>query len=211
MRESRFSHPRSQFPNSRRRTRFHSPCPCLRPSTSKKRKLHERSHFIYFLCPIFRTGQPHFTWRQRGNRNHSPLRQLATSLCIARERSHCFQPVAARSSWHGQCTVGIGLMRIPTLTIAWLLSLPALAIGQSPTPIPDPLPVHHDSVEVNDTAAGVQESSSPATTIKPAEVKDLPSRPATVNDTLPLLPGIIRLPSGGLQINGSGNSAAPCW
>src|ERR1035441_9173329 len=90
-------------------------------------------------------------------------------------------------------------MRSPTLKVAWLLLLPALAIGQ----IPDPLPVRHDSVDVHDTAPEVQESS-PATTVKPAEVKDLPSRPATVNDALPLLPGIVRSPNGGLRINGSG-------
>src|ERR1035441_4708554 len=90
-------------------------------------------------------------------------------------------------------------MRSPTLKVAWLLLLPALAIGQ----IPDPLPVRHDSVDVHDTAPEVQESS-PATTVKPAEVKDLPSRPATVNDALPLLPGIVRSPNGGLRINSSG-------
>jgi hypothetical protein len=91
-------------------------------------------------------------------------------------------------------------MRTLILTVAGLLLLPVLGIGQSL----DPLPVHHDSIDVHDTAPDVQESSSPATTVKPAEVKDLPSRPATVDDALPLLPGIVRLPSGGLQINGSG-------
>jgi outer membrane receptor for ferrienterochelin and colicin len=91
-------------------------------------------------------------------------------------------------------------LRIPILKVAWLLLLPALVGGQAT----DPLPVRHDSVEVHDTAPEVPASSSPATSVKPADVKDLPSRPATVNDALPLLPGIVRSPTGGLRINGLG-------
>src|SRR6202022_4702566 len=34
--------------------------------------------------------------------------------------------------------------------------------------------------------------------------KELPSRPATVADALPLVPGVVRSPGGGLQISGSG-------
>ena len=92
-------------------------------------------------------------------------------------------------------------MRIIKLK-AWLLLLPVLGTTYAQTS--DPIPVHHDSVEVHDTAPGVDPSSSPATTVKPAEVKELPSRPPTVNDALPLLPGIVRSPTGGLRINGSG-------
>ena len=66
---------------------------------------------------------------------------------------------------------------------AYLLLLPALAWGQTT----DAPPVRHDSVEVHDTTPGVAATASPATTVKPADVKDLPTRPATVNDALPLL------------------------
>jgi len=91
-------------------------------------------------------------------------------------------------------------MRIPNLTAAWLLALPSLTSGQAA----DPVPIRHDTVEVHDTVPVVPASSSAATSVKPADVKDLPSRPTTVNDALPLLPGIVRSPTGGLRINGSG-------
>ena len=91
-------------------------------------------------------------------------------------------------------------MRRKIFESAWLLPLSAFALGQAT----GPLPVHHDSVEVHDTAPEVSDSPSSATTIKPAEMKDLPSRPATVNDVLTLLPGITRSPTGGLRINGTG-------
>lgn len=88
-------------------------------------------------------------------------------------------------------------MRIRTSQLAWLALLPSICAGQDPAP-------RHDSIEVRDSAPEAPEAASPATTVKPAEVKDLPSRPPTVNDALPLLPGIVRNPSGGLQINGAG-------
>jgi hypothetical protein len=66
-------------------------------------------------------------------------------------------------------------MCIAKLTAVWILRLPSLAAGQTTAP----RPVRHDSVDVLDTAPSVT-GSSPATTVKPAEVKDLPSRPAGV-------------------------------
>ena len=95
-------------------------------------------------------------------------------------------------------------MRIRNLKAAWLMLLPMLATAQTTGQTTDQPPVRRDSVEVHDTAPGVAPSSSAATPVKPADVKDLPSRPATVNDALPLLPGIVRTPSGGLRINGAG-------
>jgi hypothetical protein len=85
--------------------------------------------------------------------------------------------------------------------LACLLMLPALALSQAS----DTQPVRHDTVEVHDKAPdAATAASSSATSVKPGEVKNLPSRPATVNDALPLLPGIVRSPTGGLQINGTG-------
>ena len=91
-------------------------------------------------------------------------------------------------------------MRFRKAHVAWLLLLPALAVAQTP----DKLPVQHDSVDVHATAPDTPAVASPANTVKPADVKDLPGKPATVNDVLPLLPGIVRAPDGGLKINGSG-------
>ena len=86
------------------------------------------------------------------------------------------------------------------LNVGWLFLFPALAVAQTT----DTPPPRRDSVEVHDTAPSAPTASSPATSVKPADVKDLPSRPASVNDALPLLPGIVRAPDGGLRINGSG-------
>jgi hypothetical protein len=91
-------------------------------------------------------------------------------------------------------------MRYETLLWACFLFFPALAVCQ----IPDKPPVQHDSIDVRAAAPDTPVAASPANTVKPAEVKDLPTKPATVNDALPLLPGIVRAPDGGLKINGSG-------
>jgi len=60
------------------------------------------------------------------------------------------------------------------------------------------------SVEVHDTTSPVEASSVPSTTVAGQTVKELPSRPATVNEALPLIPGIVRQPGGKLQLSGSG-------
>lgn len=63
----------------------------------------------------------------------------------------------------------------------------------------------HESVEVHDSVTAVPQQSATAPAEIPAqEAKELPSRPATVADVLPLVPGVARTPTGGLQIAGSG-------
>ncbi len=64
--------------------------------------------------------------------------------------------------------------------------------------------INRSSVEVNDKAPPVQQSASQTTELHPAEVKSLPTNPATVSETLPLVPGIVRSPDGELKINGAG-------
>jgi hypothetical protein len=62
-----------------------------------------------------------------------------------------------------------------------------------------------DRVEVQASArAEVEQTSSIATNLNPQEVKSLPSRPATVADTLPLVPGVVRSSDGEIKIEGSG-------
>ncbi len=60
-----------------------------------------------------------------------------------------------------------------------------------------------ESVEVKATADPVAEGSSPAATIQGATAKQLPNRPATVSDALPLIPGVVREPGGALLISAS--------
>jgi hypothetical protein len=63
---------------------------------------------------------------------------------------------------------------------------------------------HHESVEVKDTVSPVESGSSMPQTLPVDAAKEVPSRPATVADALPLIPGITRSPGGGLQISGAG-------
>jgi hypothetical protein len=65
--------------------------------------------------------------------------------------------------------------------------------------------INRTSIEVSDsTPVPVEQSSSRNNVLKPAEVKTLPSNPAAVTDILPLTPGVVRSPDGGLKIDGSG-------
>ncbi|HEY2844580.1 MAG TPA: TonB-dependent receptor [Bryobacteraceae bacterium] len=61
-----------------------------------------------------------------------------------------------------------------------------------------------ESVEVKESAASIAQSSSQNYELKPAEVQKLPTNPATVNDVLPLVPGVVRDQTGELKIDGSG-------
>ena len=63
----------------------------------------------------------------------------------------------------------------------------------------------HEAIDVHDSATAVQQQgASPPTELPAQEAKELPSRPATVADALPMVPGVVRSPTGGLQISGSG-------
>jgi hypothetical protein len=59
------------------------------------------------------------------------------------------------------------------------------------------------SVEVRDTTSPVEVSSVPSATVGGEAAKELPSRPSTVSDALPLIPGVARQPGGKLQLSGS--------
>jgi hypothetical protein len=50
----------------------------------------------------------------------------------------------------------------------------------------------------------VEQSASSSNKLEPVEVKKLPTNPATVNDALPLEPGVVRAPDGEIRIAGSG-------
>lgn len=63
------------------------------------------------------------------------------------------------------------------------------------------------SVEVHGTASNpvVEESSSQAT-LAPAQAQETPGRPATLADTLPLVPGVVRASDGSVRIAGYGEN-----
>jgi hypothetical protein len=64
--------------------------------------------------------------------------------------------------------------------------------------------VRRDSVDVRGTVSPVDQGASSSTELPAQIAKELPSRPATVADALPLIPGVARSPGGGLQISGAG-------
>ena len=65
--------------------------------------------------------------------------------------------------------------------------------------------IAHSSVEVTDTPPPVEQTASQNYELHPTEVKTLPMNPATVADTLPLVPGVVRAQNGDLKIDGSGD------
>jgi len=61
-----------------------------------------------------------------------------------------------------------------------------------------------ESIEVKGTVAPVAQGASPANELPTESAKELPGRPATVADALPLVPGVVRSPGGGLVISAAG-------
>ena len=66
-----------------------------------------------------------------------------------------------------------------------------------------PIPSVPQSIEVHETVAPAGAGSSAPQSISTQIAKQLPARPATVTDALPMLPGVVREPGGGLVISGS--------
>ena len=62
----------------------------------------------------------------------------------------------------------------------------------------------HSSVNVEEKAPPVEQTASVQTEVHPSDVRTLPTNPATVGETLPLVPGIVRSPDGQLILDGSG-------
>jgi hypothetical protein len=60
------------------------------------------------------------------------------------------------------------------------------------------------SVNVEETASPVEQNSSVQTEVHPTDVRTLPTNPATVTETLPLVPGVVRSPQGELILDGAG-------
>jgi len=66
-----------------------------------------------------------------------------------------------------------------------------------------------DKVDISASASAAvmpEQTASVATELQADQVKYLPSKPATVSDALPLVPGVIRSPQGEIKISGSGEN-----
>jgi hypothetical protein len=92
---------------------------------------------------------------------------------------------------------GFGTVREPDIDLAEGATQPVqLSLVLSP--------VRKDSVEVHESVRPVDQGSSEPASLPVEAAKELPSRPATVSDALPLVPGVARSPGGGLQLSGGG-------
>jgi hypothetical protein len=60
------------------------------------------------------------------------------------------------------------------------------------------------SVNVEEKISAIEQGSSVQTEVHPEQVKTLPTNPATVSETLPLVPGVVRSPNGQLILDGTG-------
>ncbi len=50
----------------------------------------------------------------------------------------------------------------------------------------------------------IEKGASPADELRRSEIKNIPGKPATVKDTLPLIPGVVRSTEGEIKISGTG-------
>ena len=60
---------------------------------------------------------------------------------------------------------------------------------------------HSDTVDVQSSASAVDQVAASPTTLTALVAKEMPSQPATVADALPMIPGVVRSPGGGLMIS----------
>jgi hypothetical protein len=66
-----------------------------------------------------------------------------------------------------------------------------------------------DNVNISASASAavaIEQTASVATELQASQVRNLPSKPTTVSDALPLVPGVIRSPQGEIKISGSGEN-----
>ena len=61
----------------------------------------------------------------------------------------------------------------------------------------------HESVNVEESITPIEQGASEPTRLPPDAAKELPTKPATVAEALPMIPGVVRRQDGGLQISGS--------
>lgn len=60
-----------------------------------------------------------------------------------------------------------------------------------------------DTINVQAGRGTIEKEASPPAALQRAEVKTIPSKPATVADTLPLVPGVVRTSDGEINIDGA--------
>ena len=67
-----------------------------------------------------------------------------------------------------------------------------------------PAMARKETIEVKGTVAPLEQGASAPNEISALTAKELPGRPPTVTEALPLLPGVVRVPGGGLVMSAAG-------
>ncbi len=122
-----------------------------------------------------KTGGVTVASQQTDDKGHASFRELKPAI---------YELIASRNGFESARKGSLELPASVELTLA-----PALV---------------KDSVEVKGTAAPLEQGASVPNEIPAQTVRELPGRPATVADALPLLPGVVRSPGGGLNISAAG-------
>jgi hypothetical protein len=61
----------------------------------------------------------------------------------------------------------------------------------------------HETINVEESITPIEQGATIPTRLPPQVARELPNKPATVAEALPLVPGVVRKPDGSLQISGS--------
>jgi hypothetical protein len=105
-----------------------------------------------------------------------------------------YEIIVSKDGFETRSQQGVALTAGATLEIKFTL-VPKIALS--------------DKIDVtaSSSAAGTPEkTASTPTELKADVIKNLPSKPTTVSDALPLVPGVIRSPQGEIKISGSGEN-----
>jgi hypothetical protein len=127
-----------------------------------------------------RLGQEVVASAQTGQNGRAAFTQLKPAL---------YEIVASKDGFEPLHKAGLDLPQAGSVSIELTLP-PALA--------------RQDSVEVRGTTSPVEQGASVPSELPTQSASELPNRPATVADALPLTPGVVRSPGGGIQISGAG-------
>lgn len=124
--------------------------------------------------------------------------------------------VSASTDANGKAQVSISVPGHYLLSVVkpgFLQSDSALEISDTTTQqeleiVLSPVLVNQEKITVSGSTTNpvTETDSASSTSIAPAQAQQIPSRPATIADTLPLIPGIVRATDGSVKIAGYGEN-----
>ncbi|MGB8060264.1 MAG: TonB-dependent receptor plug domain-containing protein [Candidatus Sulfotelmatobacter sp.] len=130
---------------------------------------------------------------------HAQGQLLATALTDAAGR--------ATATLQGHASLQLTVSKQGYLATSTVLEIKASTRRTEVEVVLSKAELSQQSVEVHGTPSNpVAEESSSQATIAPEQAQDTPGRPATLADTLPLVPGVVRTSDGSVRIAGYGEN-----